>query len=116
MPSWNLAIQTLLASFGVICAVVCYRLASELRSQARSIRKIPAELESLGLEIQQLDLRIKRVTSRLAMAAAREKLTETSQATEDEPQDKNALKRKLGLVGAGAQRAAFEIHARGGKI
>lgn len=48
------------------------------------------------------------------MARAKEQSMETSQGTERE--SKTEVRKRLGLVGAGAQQAAFKIHSTGGVI
>lgn len=111
---WGLLIATCL-NFCVASYVVArLKRASVFTSLPNRLAKLEALSEDLESRCGQYDLRLKRITSRMAMATAREKLTETSQDSEPEEETKDAVKRRLGLIGANAPRAAFDIHSRGG--
>lgn len=112
-----LLITTLVSCSAAAYAWNCSKHVSASHSLVKRVQKLESAAEEWNSQAEQFDLRLKRITSRAAMAKAREKLTETSQDTEAEvtrDDDKAAVRRKLGLVGASAQRAAYEIHARGG--
>lgn len=106
---------TLLSWCAAAYAWSCSRHASASHSLAKRVIKLESAAEEWNCQAEQFDLRLKRITSRAAMAAAREAKGQTATSPDtDEPPNKAATLRKLGIVGANAQRRAFEIHSRGG--
>ena len=109
-----LVLTSIFAAFlAAISVVVCYRHRSASFSMAKAAKEWVRSAESFESRLKTLEERYQSVAKREHLNARRDPVTGRSTSTK-EPETKDVIRKRLGLVGAGAARAAFDIHARGG--
>lgn len=113
MLSWfSLATSICAILLAVLSAVASLRVGSRFSSMGKRWTASAASVESFESRLKTLEERYGSVAKREHLNARRDPVT--GRSLPKEPETKDQLRNKLGLVGAGAARAAFEIHSRGG--
>ncbi len=103
------------ALFSVICATVCYRLASEFSSLTKLWKASAESAADLNSRLDRLEQLQGRLSKKVHLDLRRDPETGRS-ARIEAPQNetKEATRRRLGLIGSNAAKVAHDIHSRGG--
>lgn len=116
MNAWlytAIAVSTLSCILSASFATIAARAARQLSSRLRALDAVEASQSDLDASFRRLLESHKTLRSRIGMRELREKMKDEPPATASPAEKKAFFRRKLGLEGPNAARAAMRIHTGG---